>query len=100
MGQSVEEKVDSLIKNNKVVIFSKSYCPYCSATKNLFKQLGVEAVVLELDQIDDGAAIQDYLQKKTGQRTVPNVFVAQQHVGGNSDVQAANSNGSLEKLLA
>jgi glutaredoxin len=50
--------------------------------------------------IDDGAAIQDYLQKKTGQRTVPNVFVAQQHVGGNSDVQAANSNGSLEKLLA
>lgn len=33
------------------MIFSKSYCPYCTATKNLFKQLGVEVVVLELDQI-------------------------------------------------
>ncbi|KAI8332137.1 glutaredoxin-1 [Chlamydoabsidia padenii] len=97
---NVEQYVEELIQNNKVVVFSKSYCPYCSATKKLFNQLGVDAVVVELDERDDGQAIQAYLLQKTGQRTVPNVFVAQQHIGGNDKVQAANSNGSLQKLLA
>ncbi|KAI8082928.1 glutaredoxin [Halteromyces radiatus] len=97
---SPAEIVEELIKNNKVVIFSKSYCPYCTATKDLFKQLGVTVVVIELDERQDGAAIQDYLLTKTGQRTVPNVFVAQKHIGGNDKVQAANKDGTLQKLLA
>ncbi|CAO3594772.1 unnamed protein product [Absidia cylindrospora] len=91
---NIEQYVDNLIANNK------SYCPYCKFTKELFKQLGEDIVVIELDQIEQGADIQNYLLKKTGQRTVPNVFVRQQHIGGNSEVQAANSNGSLKKLLA
>ncbi|ORZ22497.1 glutaredoxin-1 [Absidia repens] len=97
---NIEQYVDNLIANNKIVVFSKSYCPYCKSTKELFKQLGEDIVVIELDQIKQGADIQDYLLKKTGQRTVPNVFVRQQHIGGNSEVQAANNNGSLKKLLA
>lgn len=38
--------------------------------------------------IDDGSDIQAALQEITGQRTVPNVFINHQHIGGNSDVQA------------
>lgn len=37
---------------------------------------------------DDGAAIQDALQEISGQRTVPNIFIKQKHIGGNSDLQA------------
>lgn len=37
---------------------------------------------------DDGAAIQDALHEITGQRTVPNIFIKQKHIGGNSDLQA------------
>ena len=48
----------------------------------------------------NGAAIQDYLQKKSGQRTVPNIFINQEHIGGCDDLFAAKSSGKLDKLLA
>lgn len=38
--------------------------------------------------IDDGSAMQDALQEITGQRTVPNIFIKQEHIGGNSDLQS------------
>ena len=47
--------------------------------------------------IDDGAAIQDALEDMTQQRSVPNVFIKQQHIGGNSDLQAKKS--QLPELL-
>lgn len=37
--------------------------------------------------IDDGSDIQDALQELSGQRTVPNVYIAKKHIGGNSDLQ-------------
>lgn len=37
---------------------------------------------------DDGSALQDALQEITGQRTVPNIFIKQKHIGGNSDLQS------------
>ena len=40
---------------------------------------------------DDGAAIQDALEEMTNQRSVPNIFIAKKHIGGNSDLQAKKS---------
>ncbi|KAL1933473.1 hypothetical protein VTP01DRAFT_7563 [Rhizomucor pusillus] len=96
----VEQFVEKLINENKIVVFSKSYCPYCRRAKQLLQQLGEKFYVIELDEVDNGAAIQDYLAKKTGQRTVPNIFIKQQHVGGCDDLFTANSNGKLQQLLA
>jgi glutaredoxin 3 len=47
--------------------------------------------------VDDGSAIQQALSELTGQSTVPNVFIKQQHIGGNSDLQAIKS--KLPNLL-
>ena len=47
--------------------------------------------------IDDGAAIQDALEQITGQRSVPNIYIKKQHIGGNSDLQAKRS--QLPELL-
>ena len=46
--------------------------------------------------VDDGSAIQSTLQEITGQRTVPNIFIGKQHIGGNSDLQAKKD---LDRLL-
>jgi glutaredoxin 3 len=46
---------------------------------------------------DDGAAIQDALQELSGQRTVPNIYISQKHIGGNSDLQ--NIRKDLPDLL-
>ena len=58
-----------------------------------------DVTVVELDQVEDGDAIQAYLADKTGQRTVPNIFVSGNHLGGNDDLQKANSSGALKKQL-
>lgn len=50
-----------------------------------------------LTLLDDGAAIQDALEEMTGQRSVPNIFIAHKHIGGNSDLQAQKNN--LEEML-
>ncbi|KAI8143563.1 thioredoxin-like protein [Fennellomyces sp. T-0311] len=97
---TIEQFVEDAIKNNKVAVFSKSYCPYCARAKKLLQDLGVEFFVIELDKDANGAAIQDYLHKKTGQRTVPNIFIKEQHIGGCDDLFAAKSSGKLDQLLS
>lgn len=47
--------------------------------------------------IDDGKAIQDALKEMTNQSSVPNIFIAKKHIGGNSDLQAKKS--QLPQLL-
>jgi len=62
--------------------------------------MDVDFAVHELDQMgDDGAEIQTALLEMTGQRSVPNVFVKQQHIGGNDDTQLAAKKGKLRKML-
>merc|ERR1719343_168071 len=95
-----DEFVESEIQTNDVVVFSKSYCPFCTKTKELFTSMNVEFTVHELDEMgDDGPELQMSLFKKTNQKSVPNVFIKQQHVGGNDDTQAAAKEGKIQELL-
>jgi len=94
---AAKAKAQKIIDENAVAVFSKSYCPYCKATKSLLSELGAKSYIIELDQVEDGAAIQDALQEITNQRSVPNIFIKQKHIGGNSDLQAKKSD--LPKLL-
>ncbi|KAJ7510511.1 glutaredoxin, partial [Mycena galericulata] len=89
------------IADNKITIFSRSWCPYCKRAKALFAEEfpDEKALVLELDERDDGDAIQDYLATKTGQTSVPNIFVNQKQVGGNDKAQAAFKSGELQALI-
>jgi len=52
-----------------------------------------------LTNLDNGEEIQAYLAEKTGQRTVPNVFIEGKHIGGNSDLQRIKNAGRLKDLL-
>lgn len=96
---SVPEKCQQLIRDNDVVLFSKSWCPFCGRVKALFKSLGITPVVYELDLESDGPQVQEYLYEFTKQKTVPNVFVQQTHVGGCDDTFKAYGDGRLQKLL-
>ena len=93
------EFVKSEIRSSDVVVFSKSYCPYCTTTKKLFSSMNIEAKVIELNKIDNGAKIQSALLEISGQRTVPNVYIKGRHLGGNDDTHAAWRSGKLEEML-
>ncbi|KAJ7760694.1 thioredoxin-like protein [Mycena maculata] len=99
---SVQEFVEEAIANNKIAIFSRSWCPYCARAKALFADKFPEEtpLVLELDERDDGDAIQDYLANKTGQTSVPNVFVNKKQIGGNDKTQDAFRSGELQRLVS
>ncbi|KAL7535529.1 hypothetical protein ACHAXR_006548 [Thalassiosira sp. AJA248-18] len=98
-NQAAMDIAKSEIASNDVVVFSKSYCPYCTTTKNLFNSMGIDAKVIELNQHDKGADIQGSLLAISGQRTVPNVFVKGEHLGGNDDAHAAARSGKLQEML-
>ncbi|KAH9274073.1 glutaredoxin [Batrachochytrium salamandrivorans] len=91
--------VDAAIAEHKVVVFSKTTCGYCNSAKRLLDSKHVSYKVFELNNRNDGAEIQDYLAQKTGQYTVPSIFIKRSHIGGSSDLSALNSRGKLDALL-
>ncbi|GAA5999796.1 hypothetical protein JCM10207_005914 [Rhodosporidiobolus poonsookiae] len=98
-NMSAKSAVEAAIEKGTVVVFSKSYCPYCRRAKQLLSDLGADFDAYELDEMDEGADWQNYLASKTGQRTVPQIFVAGSFQGGCSDIQAKHSKGELKPLL-
>ena len=99
--QDTKAFVDSEIANQKIVVFSKSYCPFCIKAKRALHSAGAKdiMVVHELDHMQNGSLIQDYLTELTGRRTVPNVFVASNNIGGGDETAALHSNGQLAGMV-
>ncbi|KAG8372348.1 hypothetical protein BUALT_Bualt12G0056700 [Buddleja alternifolia] len=91
--------VKKTISSHSIVIFSKSYCPYCRRAKVVFKELNQVPFIVELDERDDGGKIQDALSQIVGRRTVPQVFINGKHLGGSDDTVEAYESGELQKLL-
>ncbi|XP_021730563.1 glutaredoxin-C2-like [Chenopodium quinoa] len=93
------EKAQQIVSSNSVVVFSKSYCPFCVDVKKLLSQLGASFKAIELDTESDGSEIQAALAQLTGQRTVPNVFIGGKHIGGCDVTTTLHKEGKLVPLL-
>ncbi|KAM9940596.1 hypothetical protein ACTFIT_007105 [Dictyostelium discoideum] len=92
--------VQKLIDDNKLIIFSKTYCGFSKRIKQLFKTIdGVTPMIVELDIIDDGTEIQSILSGISNIRTVPQLFINGKFIGGNDATQQLHSEGKLIPLL-
>jgi glutaredoxin 3 len=80
--------LDTLIHETESVIFSKTYCPFCARAKQLFASHIADGScrVIELDTCENGDELSRALTQKTQQKTVPNIFIRGNHVGGYDDV--------------
>ncbi|XP_062079369.1 monothiol glutaredoxin-S10 [Humulus lupulus] len=100
-GSRLEETVKKTLEENPVVVYSKTWCSYSTEVKTLFNRLGVEPLVIELDEMGaQGPQLQKLLERLTGQHTVPNVFIGGKHIGGCSETVKLHRKGELEPLLA
>ena len=83
----------------KVVMYCTAVCPYCTAAERLLKSRGVTEI--EKIRIDLDPAKQDeMITRSDGRRTVPQVFINDQHIGGFDDTSALDAAGKLAPLLA
>lgn len=80
-----------------IEIYSTAVCPYCIAAKNLLKSKGLAWRELRIDT--DPAARAEMLQRAPGVRTVPQIFINGNHVGGFDQLAAAERSGRLDGLL-
>ena len=82
---------------SKVQIYTTNWCPYCNAAKALLDDKGV--VYDEID-VTDPQLRMDMIQRAHGRRTVPQIFIGEQHVGGYDDLSALERRGQLDPLLS
>ncbi|MCC7257650.1 MAG: glutaredoxin 3 [Gammaproteobacteria bacterium] len=79
-----------------VLMYTKDYCPYCAAAKSLLGRKGV--AFREIDVTHDDA-LREQMIERSNRRTVPQIFIGDQHVGGFDDLAALDQQGRLDPLL-
>jgi glutaredoxin 3 len=82
----------------KVEIYTWQMCPFCIRAKQLLKAKGVEFTEYSID--GDEAARSKMAQRSNGRRSVPQIFINDQHIGGCDDIHALEKKGQLDPLLA
>lgn len=80
-----------------IIIYSTQMCPYCVRAKKLLDAKGQS--YKEIDVSSDAELKDKMIEKAGGQRTVPQIFINDQHIGGFDDLNALDRKGELDKLL-
>lgn len=80
-----------------ITIYTKGWCPYCSAAKKLLDDKGVDFTEIDIEKKPEARA--EMIQKANGRTTVPQIFIGDRHVGGCDDLYALDDQGQLEPML-
>ncbi|MPM45193.1 Glutaredoxin 3 [bioreactor metagenome] len=80
-----------------VKMYTTAVCPYCVRAKQILKSKGVEQI--EEVRVDTNPDERVKMMEITGQRTVPQIFIGDTHVGGHDDLVALDGRGGLMPLL-
>ena len=81
----------------QVIIYTTGYCPYCTRAKSL---LSKKAVLFKEIDVSSRPDLRSWTRARTGQRTVPQVFVNGEALGGFTDIAALDQRGLLDSKLS
>jgi len=81
----------------KVVIYTTATCPFCINAKRLLQSKGVR---FDERRVDAKPDLRQRMMRESGQRTVPQIWIGQQHLGGYSELRALDKSGQLDPMLA
>lgn len=81
----------------KVEIYTWSSCPFCIRAKALLKKKGVDFIEYCID--GDNEAREIMAQKAHGKRSLPQIFIDDQSIGGCDDLYSLESRNKLDSLL-
>ncbi len=81
-----------------IEIYTWSSCPFCIRAKGLLNKKGVSYQEYCID--GDNAAREAMTVRARGSRSLPQIFINNQHIGGCDDIHALDAQGKLDSLLA
>ena len=81
-----------------VEIYTTPICGYCAMAKRLLDAKGVD--YSEIDVMTNPEARTTMMQRANGGRTVPQIFIGGDHIGGSDELHALERAGKLDALLA
>jgi glutaredoxin 3 len=80
----------------RVVMYATAACPFCQSAERLLVAKGVEIETIRVDLEPERRA---EMMKKSGRRTVPQIWIGERHIGGCDDLYALDREGGLDPLL-
>ena len=81
----------------KVIIYTGDLCVHCDWAMDLLNQKNIKFT--EYNIAKDLKKREEMLKKSNGAKTVPQIFIGEQHVGGNVELQALEKEGKLDNIL-
>ena len=81
----------------KVIIYTGDLCIHCDWAMNLLNRKKIKFT--EYNVAKDETKREEMLKKSNGAKTVPQIFIGEQHVGGNVELQALEKEGKLDSIL-
>ncbi|MBN4058248.1 glutaredoxin 3 [Mariprofundus ferrooxydans] len=81
----------------KIEVYSGDYCPYCVRAKSLLKQRGLGFIEYNVQQDPDKKA--EMMKRSNGSRSIPQIFINDQHVGGCDELYTLDKKGQLDAWL-
>lgn len=81
-----------------ILMYATSVCPYCINAERLLAAKGVKEI--NKIRVDLQPELRLEMMQKTGRRTVPQIYIGEQHIGGFDDLRALDLAGGLDPLLA
>jgi glutaredoxin 3 len=82
----------------QVLIYATAVCPYCINAERLLMSKGVKEINKIRVDLQPEQRIE--MMQRTGRRTVPQIYIGDQHIGGFDELRALDSAGGLDSLLA
>lgn len=77
-------------------MYGTATCPYCMAARMLFKKKGVE---FDDISVSNNPELRAEMEQRSGGRTVPQIFIDEEPVGGFDDIYELDEKGELDELL-
>jgi len=83
----------------RILMYSTRVCPYCVRAEKLLAKKGIASDQIEKIRVDEKPELREEMARLTGQRSVPQIFIGERHVGGFDDLAELDADGELDALL-
>ena len=81
----------------EILIYSSQFCPYCVNAEKLLLNKGIKNI--KKIMVDENPSYMDEMIKITGEKTVPQIFIGDKHIGGFEKLRSINNYGNIDKII-